>query len=185
MSLRLTPHHQTVAVGQSIAFHAAVYDPFGHPLRTQPAVTYSILSGPGKIDPATGLFSSPNPRCRADSSRRRRSFGHGRGSGHRSVKFLGGSKRFIPDLTIQQNLAVRWRGNPDTGNLNPMVPFTMTDQIGIECELVVMRRRFGIKNAAGDTTNALPAAAEENRIGSIRPCPLHLPAYCGDAGASS
>jgi hypothetical protein len=57
-SLRLTPHHQTITTGQGITFHAVLYDQFGHPLRTQPAPTYSIAHGPGAINPTTGLFSS-------------------------------------------------------------------------------------------------------------------------------
>jgi hypothetical protein len=60
-SLRLSPHHQTVAIRQPVTFRATVDDQFGHPLRTQPAIAYSILSGPGTIDSTTGLFSSPTP----------------------------------------------------------------------------------------------------------------------------
>jgi hypothetical protein len=60
-SLRLTPHDKTIQIGQTIQYHAALYDQFGHPLRTQPAVTYSIVHGPGTIGPSSGIFTSSIP----------------------------------------------------------------------------------------------------------------------------
>jgi hypothetical protein len=60
-SLRLSPHDRTVAIGHAITFHAALYDQFGHPIRDQSAVQYSIFSGAGTIDPNSGIFSSSLP----------------------------------------------------------------------------------------------------------------------------
>jgi hypothetical protein len=60
-SLRLSPHDKTIATGENLAFHASLYDQFGHPLRTQPTPTYSVLNGPGTINPTSGLFSSDAP----------------------------------------------------------------------------------------------------------------------------
>jgi hypothetical protein len=60
-SLRLTPHDKSIPIGQTIQYHAALYDQFGHPLRTQPAVTYSIVHGPGTIGSSTGIFTSSFP----------------------------------------------------------------------------------------------------------------------------
>jgi hypothetical protein len=58
-SLRLTPHDQTVAIGKYITFHGAVYDQFGHVMPDDAPVEYSVDSGPGAIDPKSGIFSSP------------------------------------------------------------------------------------------------------------------------------
>jgi uncharacterized repeat protein (TIGR03803 family) len=60
-SLRITPHNKTIQIGQTIQYHAALYDQFGHPLRTQPTVTYSIVHGPGTIGSTSGIFSSSLP----------------------------------------------------------------------------------------------------------------------------
>jgi hypothetical protein len=60
-SLRITPHNKTIQIGQTIQYHAALYDQFGHPLRTQPAVTYSIVHGPGTIGATSGVFTSSIP----------------------------------------------------------------------------------------------------------------------------
>jgi plastocyanin len=60
-SLRLTPHDQTVAIGKDITFHGAVYDQFGKLMLDQSSIQYLIVSGPGTIDPSSGVFSSSLP----------------------------------------------------------------------------------------------------------------------------
>jgi hypothetical protein len=60
--LRITPHKQEVKRGATLDFRAVVLDQFNHAMRTQPPVTFGMQSGPGTIDPISGLFTASSTR---------------------------------------------------------------------------------------------------------------------------
>ncbi len=53
--MRIDHHASTFTPGASLQYTATAIDQFDHPMRGDPAVTYSILLGDGTIDTA-GLF---------------------------------------------------------------------------------------------------------------------------------
>ncbi|MBC8106074.1 MAG: hypothetical protein H7Z14_05755 [Anaerolineae bacterium] len=61
-ALRMTPHAQTIALGATLDYNATVRDQFGHNLRTQPAIVFSVQSGGGTIDSTSGLYTAPNAK---------------------------------------------------------------------------------------------------------------------------
>jgi hypothetical protein len=56
----VNPSDTNIKRGSRRRFSAVSYDQFGHVMRAQPAFTYSILQGPGVIDPITGLYQANN-----------------------------------------------------------------------------------------------------------------------------
>jgi hypothetical protein len=56
--LKLEPHGTDIVAGKTEQFIGVVLDQFGHPMRTDPTITYSILTGPGSINAATGLYKA-------------------------------------------------------------------------------------------------------------------------------
>jgi hypothetical protein len=57
-AIRLTPHKQQIQKGGTVDYNATVLDQFNHAMRTQPTITYSVLSGPGTINSSTGVFTA-------------------------------------------------------------------------------------------------------------------------------
>jgi autotransporter-associated beta strand protein len=55
--LRLTPHRQVIAAGDTMQYGGVALDQFGHPMRTTPTISFAIKSGDGSIDDS-GLFSA-------------------------------------------------------------------------------------------------------------------------------
>jgi hypothetical protein len=60
--LRITPHKEHVARGDTLRFRGVVLDQFNHAMRTQPTVTWAMQSGPGTIAANSGLFTAPSNR---------------------------------------------------------------------------------------------------------------------------
>ena len=58
--LAISPASATIALGGILDFTAVGTDQFGTAIATEPAVTWTVLSGPGTID-ANGVFTSPGP----------------------------------------------------------------------------------------------------------------------------
>ncbi len=58
-AIRVSPHAQHIAQGTTKQYSGTVLDQFGHSMRTQPAITWSLQSGDaGSIDAITGLFTA-------------------------------------------------------------------------------------------------------------------------------
>jgi len=55
--VRLTPHAQTVAIGDTVDYDAAMLDQFNHDLRIQPTFDFSLQEGSGTVNATTGLFT--------------------------------------------------------------------------------------------------------------------------------
>jgi plastocyanin len=58
-SITLTPTTVTVAPGGKVAFSATAYDQFSLVMTQQPAFTWKVISGRGKIS-STGVYTAPN-----------------------------------------------------------------------------------------------------------------------------
>ena len=61
-ALRVGPHAKKIARKSTQTDSATVTDQFGHAMRTQPAVVWSVLSGNGRIGASSGLFTAASTR---------------------------------------------------------------------------------------------------------------------------
>jgi hypothetical protein len=61
-AVRVTPHAQSISRKSRKSFAASVTDQFGHAMRTQPSIAWSLLQGSGSIDASTGLFTAGSDR---------------------------------------------------------------------------------------------------------------------------
>jgi len=61
-AVRVTPHAQTIARKSKKDLSATVTDQFGHAMRTQPNIVWTLLQGNGSIDASTGLFTAGSDR---------------------------------------------------------------------------------------------------------------------------
>ncbi len=57
-SIKIAPHAKVIAKKATQQFTASVLDQFKHPLATQPALTFAIVTGGGSINASTGLYSA-------------------------------------------------------------------------------------------------------------------------------
>jgi hypothetical protein len=57
-TLKIKPHAVQITKKTTKQFTAKVYDQFGHTFSAAPAVTYSIVTGSGKIDSTSGLYTA-------------------------------------------------------------------------------------------------------------------------------
>jgi plastocyanin len=60
-SIKLSPSSATVAPGGTVQFSATALDQFAAALAQQPTFTWSIVSGPGKVN-STGLYTAPSTK---------------------------------------------------------------------------------------------------------------------------
>jgi hypothetical protein len=64
-AIRVTPHAQSIARKSRKTFTGTVTDQFGHAMRTQPSITWSLSRGSGSIDASTGVFTAGTDRGHA------------------------------------------------------------------------------------------------------------------------